>query len=174
MELQTREDIHAVCLFDNMESAAELQKIVYEHLPPVKNKPLIFGEQFIMNSNDDIIGIMDKMLLSSTDISFDEAFKIVNGLDGIFIPAHIDRDSFGILQSIGFIPDYLDIRTLECYSDNKIDDLVKMGIVSKNYRFIKSSDAHYLHQILEREEALRINLKEKDITPRSILNWLMV
>jgi hypothetical protein len=117
---------------------------------------------------------MDKMLLNSADISFDEAFKIVRGLNGAFIPAHIDKESYGLLYSIGFVPDYLDIKTLEYFSINKIKNLIKAGRLSEKYKFIKSSDAHYLHQIHEREDAVKIKINEDEDLVKHILDYLNI
>lgn len=166
MELQTKEDIHIVCLFSSIEKAYDFQEYVYKHLPSIKNRPDIFGDQIIFDSSDKIIGHNEKMLLSSTDISFDEAFEVVKGLGGLFIPAHIDRDSFSILYSLGFIPDYLDIKVLEYCSEENKKLLFNRGMISNRYRYIKSSDAHYLHQILEGDEAIGIeNIhSENDVT----------
>lgn len=157
MELQTREDIHAVCLFNSMDKAYAFQDYVYKHLPDIKNRPDIFGEQIVFDKDDNIIGYNERMLLTSTDISFDEAFEAVKNLDGVFIPAHVDRKSFSILYSLGFIPDYLPIKLLEYHSEESIKNLIKKGILIDKYKYIKSSDAHYLHQILEMDEAIRIN-----------------
>ena len=37
MEVQTREEVHLVCLFDTLEQAGRWQDDVYGHLPPLKN-----------------------------------------------------------------------------------------------------------------------------------------
>lgn len=157
MELQTKEDIHVVCLFNSMDSAYTFQEYVYKNLPDIKNRPDIFGEQILLDMEDNIIGYNDKMLLSSTEISFDGAFDEVKKLNGLFIPAHVDRDSYSVLYSLGFIPDYLNIKLLEYHSEENKELLIKRGMLSNEYRYIKSSDAHYLHQILELEKAVRIN-----------------
>lgn len=156
MELQTKEDIHVVCLFNSMEKAYAFQEYAYKHLPDIKNRSDIFGEQLLFDKDDNIIGNNDKMLLSSTNVSFDEAFDAVKELDGLFIPAHVDRDSYSVLTSLGFVPDYLDIKLLEYYSEDNKKLFIKMGMLLDRYKYIKSSDAHYLHQILERDGAIKI------------------
>ncbi len=156
MELQTREDIHVVCLFNSLEVANTFQEFVYKYLPPIKNRADIFGEQLLFDKYDNISGVNDRMLLSSSEISFDDAFEKVKKLNGLFIPAHVDRDSYSVLCSLGFVPDYLDIKLLEYHSNKNLELLLNNGILSKRYKYIKSSDAHYLHQILERDEAICI------------------
>jgi PHP family Zn ribbon phosphoesterase len=169
MELQTREDVHVVCLFKTIQDAFIFQEYAYEHLPHIENNERIFGKQVIYDSYDNIIAYKKRMLLTSVDISFDEAYKRVKELNGVFIPAHIDRESFGIISSLGFIPDYLDIRTLEYFSKDTLDEYIKCGFIKETYRFIKSSDAHYLGDILERNNEIEV----EDLSVEGILNSLL-
>lgn len=156
MELQTSEEVHVICLFKNIDSALEFQNIVYSHLPELHNNPQIFGEQNVMDSEDNVLTINNRMLLTSTSLSFDESFKIVQDLDGVFIPAHIDRQSYSVIFNIGFIPDYLPIYSVEYHSKTALDKLLMSGIVKHSYNFIHSSDAHYLEDILEKEQFIDI------------------
>lgn len=174
MELQTKEDIHVVCLFNSIEKAFVFQEHVYKHLPNLKNRPEIFGEQIIFDKNDNIIGYNEKMLLTSTEISFDMAYEAVRSLNGVFIPAHVDRDSFSVIYSLGFIPEYLDIKLLEYNSKECLELLFKRGILDNRYKYIKSSDAHYLHQILEMDEAIAINNLYSKNNIQDILKQLQI
>lgn len=170
MELQTREEIHVVCLFGDIKKAHKFQEIVFKHLPNIKNRSDIFGEQLILDTEDNIIGHNDRMLLSSVDLSFDEAFELVKSLGGYFIPAHIDRDSYSIFVNLGFIPDYLDIKTLEYYSREAMEKLISRGKLSSKYKFIKSSDAHYLEQICEQNEGTVFQIDKEIVTIEDVLN----
>jgi len=38
MELETREEVHLVCLFPGIDEALDMQKIVYNALPDIKNR----------------------------------------------------------------------------------------------------------------------------------------
>ena len=104
MELQTREDIHSLCLFDTLEQIEALQKIVDATLPKIQNQPDHFGEQFVVDETGDFIRTESKLLITSSSLSLDQAFKIVQDLNGLFIPAHINRKTFGLIESLGFIP----------------------------------------------------------------------
>jgi PHP family Zn ribbon phosphoesterase len=161
IELQTKEDIHIVCLFRNIYEAYIFQEYVFSHLPPIDNNENLFGAQLILDRDDNIIGKNPKLLLTSANITFDEAFFKVQELNGAFIPAHVDKESFSVISNIGFVPEYLPIGTLEYHSQNQLNSMIKRGIIKNYYNFIKSSDAHYLEQILERE--FYLNLSEKNI-----------
>ena len=55
MELQTREEVHLLCLFDTLEQLAAWQSLVDEHLPPLENDIEYFGEQFVVDADGDFI-----------------------------------------------------------------------------------------------------------------------
>lgn len=168
MELQTREEVHVICLFPDIESALEFQEYVYSKLPPLKNNEKLFGEQLVIDADDEIIGHNDRLLLSSADLTLRDAFNKVNELNGAFIPAHIDRDAYGIINALGFIPDDLPISTLEYRKKEGLQRLVDSGIVAKCYNFIQSSDAHYLQDISEQENSMEVN----ELNPIIVINKL--
>lgn len=163
MEVQTREDIHVVTLFEDINLALEFQEYIYSGLPEVKNTEEVFGEQLVLDENDNIIRSNDRMLITSVKYSIDDVFKEVSYLHGTFIPAHVDKQGYSIIYNLGFIPENLNISILEYSSKYKLQNLIKAGILKNKYRFIKSSDAHNLGDILERETFLQVsgnNIKE--------------
>ena len=168
MELQTREEVHVVCLFPDIEAALIFQDYVYSKLPPLKNNEKLFGEQLVLDRNDEIVYHNDRLLLSSADMTLRDAFNKVDELNGAFIPAHIDRDAYGIINTLGFIPDVIQIRTLEYKSAEGLRRLINSGIVKDAYNFIHSSDAHYLQDISERQNEMEID----ELTAINIINKL--
>ena len=76
MELSTAEDIHLVCLFEELSDAMAFDKVVNEHLMPIKNRPEIFGNQIITDGEDEPIGEEETLLISSTDLPIDEALEL--------------------------------------------------------------------------------------------------
>lgn len=157
MELQTREDVHVVCLFGALEEAMKFQEFVYEKLPPLKNNVNLFGDQLILDKEDNVVGHNERLLLTAADLTLNDALEKVNELNGAFILAHIDRDSFGIIYTLGFIPNDLTVATLEYSSKESLKKLIDSGLVEPRFNFIHSSDAHYLENILERENFLEID-----------------
>ena len=77
MELQTREEVHLLCLFDRLEQAEEWQKVVDSFLPQRSNNPEFFGEQFIVDASGDFIRREERLLIVSVDIGLDEAVSQV-------------------------------------------------------------------------------------------------
>ncbi len=49
MEVQTREEVHVICLFDHTEDAREWQKFIWLHLPDLPNREEFFGAQYVVD-----------------------------------------------------------------------------------------------------------------------------
>lgn len=144
MEVETREEIHVVCLFMDIDSVYNVQNTVYERLPQMPNNRKIFGEQMLFDEDDEVIGRNDRLLSFASDISIDELVQIVRDCGGVVIPAHIDRPSYSIISNLGIIPDYLNLTTLEVSRHNAIDEYVKKYT---NSHILQNSDAHDLGYI---------------------------
>lgn len=162
MELETREEIHMVCLFPSVEAALNMQDMVYKYMPLLKNRQEIFGEQHILTSEDLVKSHLDRMLLTAADISLEDAFRRVYEFGGIAIPAHIDRASFSIISNLGQIPEEIGFKFLEISRYCILNDIIKNNDYLKRYNIIRSSDAHTLGDIFERESFLE--LEEKSLS----------
>jgi len=168
MEVETMEEIHIVCLFPGIEEALYVQEIVYDSLPQLKNRVDIFGEQLIMNENDEIIGNVDRLLLTATNLGVEDIFRIMKKVGGVALPAHADRESYGIIARLGAIPDYLDIKYLEISSTCSQYQFEEQNGITGKYGIVRSSDAHSLGSILERESFLEMD----EISVRGLLDVL--
>ncbi len=151
MEVQTKEEVHILCLFKRMEGAMKFAEIVYNSLPNIKNNEEIFGRQLIFNNLDEIVAKEDKLLLSSTVLSVNDVFILVRGLGGICIPAHVDRQGFSIITNLGFIPPDLKVKTIEISKKSTPETVLRKYPFLNKFKYIVSSDAHYLQDISERE-----------------------
>ena len=146
MELTTSEDIHVVCLFEDLSDALRFDEYVDRHRLHIKNKPDIFGNQHIMDADDSIIGEIGDLLINATDISVEDVAPLVADFGGVCYPAHVDRDANGIVAILGTIPKDVGFNYFE------IRDRSLIGEFSERYgippeRFIVSSDAHDLGSI---------------------------
>lgn len=154
MELTTREEAHMLCYFPDVESCRNFGRFIYDHLPPIPNRPEFFGQQQIMNSQDEEIGQEEKLLISALDLGFEECEKLIHRHGGLCVPAHINRGSSGVLNALGFLPSGAVYDALE------VSDAVPApGVDLAAYRILKSSDAHYLENMLE--PTFTVDVKER-------------
>ncbi|HHX50974.1 MAG TPA: PHP domain-containing protein [Clostridia bacterium] len=147
MEVQTREDVHLICLFDTVEKLFCLQEIVNKTLPGVKNRAEYFGEQLIVDEKGKVTGVEKRLLLNSLNLSIDETVVEVVRLGGICIAAHVDRQAFGLLGVLGFIPPELPLAALELSRREAVAGLYRTYGDLKGYPLIFASDAHYLADV---------------------------
>ena len=159
MELTTREEVHVVCLFAELEGAMAFDRYVYERLLPIPNREEIFGKQQIYDEEDRICAVEPLLLISAADISFDEAGELAGRFGGVMFPAHIDKGSNSLLANLGFIPPDSSFRTAELSDMRRLHDLRRQHPYLEGCRILCSSDAHYLEQIHEPE--LRLAVRER-------------
>jgi PHP family Zn ribbon phosphoesterase len=157
MELTTAEDIHVICLFPGLDSAMRFDAIVEDRLVKVKNKAAIFGNQFILDENDEKIGEEEYLLINATTIDLEEAFSTVRSLGGVCYPAHIDRESGGLIAVLGDFPEEPSYTAFELNFKDSLDDYTARYPVIKDKNFVVSSDAHNLWSISEAENSLIID-----------------
>lgn len=144
MEVQTKEEIHLVCLFPELEAAMEWGRTVRAFLTPLKNKTTYFGQQIILDKHGKPCGEEEILLLNSIALSLEETVVQVRRLGGVIYPAHIDRPAFSILSQIGFLPAEPTFSFLEI---SPRAPLAKMRQEYPGHNLIRASDAHYLNQI---------------------------
>lgn len=164
MEITTSEEVHALCLFPDIESAEDMDNYVRSKMSGIKNQPEIFGRQLIMNAEDEIVGEEENLLINAVNIDIYEASAETKKRGGLFIPAHIDKSSYSVTANLGFLPPDLYVDGLEITAKG----LEKYSEMYSEYGIITDSDAHYLGNISEKENCL--NAENKTI--QKILEFL--
>ncbi len=150
MEVQSKEEVHLLCLFDTVEQVLGWQEVVYAHLPPLKNKEDVFGPQFVVDATGDFLRYNERLLLTSVSLSVEEVAREVHSRKGLCIAAHIDRPAFSLLANLGFVPPDSHFAALEISRHARADDMRQQNPSLAGYAFISSGDAHQLDQISDR------------------------
>lgn len=147
MELSSAEDIHLVCLFPELEQAMAFDKEIESHLPNIKNRPEIFGEQIITDGDDEPIGSEDKLLITATDLWAEEAIALARSFGAHVRPAHIDRTSNGMISILGDVPVEYGFNFVEFNDRGNTEEYFKSYPSIADTSVIVSSDAHHLWDI---------------------------
>ena len=168
IEAQSHEECHIICLFTRLENALSFSKEIYALLPPVKNVPEKTGDQVYVDENDDILGEVEKYLITSIDLGLDELAEKAIQAGALIIPAHVDRAAFSLTSQLGFIPDgpwdALEVVRMP-QNDQDCD--------TREYHLTTSSDAHYIEHIGRRAFDLDIAndtllLQDGTVNPETI------
>ncbi len=144
IELQTREEVHLLCLFDTLEQLVTWQMEVDDALPPLLNCAETLGEQFVVDAAGDFVRRVERMLLVSANIVLENAVARVNALGGLAIPAHIDRLANGLIALLGFVPPHLCVAALELSPNVSCDAARARFHLPEDAALVRSSDAHCL------------------------------
>jgi PHP domain/PHP-associated len=144
LEVTSREEVHILALFDEMEAALSLQEQVYSFLPG-ENDEGVFGLQVIASADDDVLGTIGRFLAGATVLSLEDVVGAVHALRGLAVASHVDREGFGIIGQLGFIPDGLPLDALEVSRRLTIEEGRRAFGASRP--LVTGSDAHTLEEI---------------------------
>ena len=154
MELQTREEVHLLCLFDTLEQAAEWQTKVDALLPDTSNNIEFFGEQFIVDATGEFVRRENRLLINSVAIGLENAAGLVRSLGGLAIPAHVDRKANGLLANLGLVPPGFDALEISRHITPR--EAAEKYPQLRGYPLLQSGDVHLLDGFLG---SLELNLE---------------
>ena len=157
MELSSAEDIHFVCLFPELEQAMAFDKEIESHLPDIKNRADIFGNQLILDGDDEQIGTEEKLLITATDLWAADAIALARSFGAHVRPAHIDRTSNGIISILGDVPKEYGFNFVEFKDKENIGSIFRDYTSLEGCSTVVSSDAHHLWDINEAEHYFEID-----------------
>lgn len=157
MELTTSEDIHIICLFEKLDDAMSFDKEVEKHRVLVQNRPEIFGKQQILDEEDRVVGEEEFLLINATNISVENVSEVVSSFGGICFPAHIDRESNGIVSVLGNFPEDYDFNCYEIYNADSYDEYEKQFPHLKSKLRLIGSDAHFLWDIRDAKDYIELD-----------------
>jgi hypothetical protein len=148
MEVQSREDVHLITLFEHLDQLEAWQEQVDRSLPYLPNQPEFFGEQFVVDETGDFIRSEPRLLLTSTNFSIDEIFDRASAMGGVVIPAHVERFSFGLFPTLGLISEKWQLLALEISRHITPEKAIARFPALRNYELVQDGDVHQLEDFL--------------------------
>ena len=147
MELQTREEIHSLCIFDTFEQVFAFFETIKDSFTTLRNNPDFFGEQFVVDASGEFIRREERLLISSSSLSLKAAWDEVSRHNGLLIPAHVNRTAFGLLPVLGFIPQDIPIEIIEISKHISPEKVISQYPGLSKYHLMQGGDAHLLEDI---------------------------
>jgi predicted metal-dependent phosphoesterase TrpH len=139
MEITSREEVHILGLFQDQHQLQCLQDLVYDNLPG-ENDEDVFGPQTVVDQYDNVLGSTAKLLIGATSFTLEQTVNAIHDCGGLAIASHIDRERFGLVGQLGFIPDGLPLDAVEVSP--------RSSVTSWNpFPVVRFSDAHSLNDI---------------------------
>jgi 3',5'-nucleoside bisphosphate phosphatase len=161
MEFCTAEEIHLLCLFPSIEAGKAFEAEACEADGVPLNRPDVFGDQRLMDEQDEWTGTERRMLLAASGYGVDEALRLLSALGGVAVPAHVDRDSFSMTASLGLVPPAYGFRVAEISRRADASAVRRIHPELENVVFLVNSDAHHLWDISDSGQTVR--LRERSV-----------
>lgn len=177
VEIQTSEEIHLLAYFDDPDKAMEFDIILYGALLPIPNDADFFGDQVVIDADENIVRIEERALSNSVLWNLEETLVIVEKYDGFCIPAHIDAGANSIISQLGFLPQDIQFPVLGITSGLIIANYLDEHPEMKGSSFLRASDAHYLSDLgcgsslieVEEPTVTELVMASKHISDRKII-----
>jgi PHP family Zn ribbon phosphoesterase len=144
MEVATAEEAHCLAVFDTLDQAAAMTESCYAALPKRVNQPEIFGYQAVVDADDNVEELEWRLLGAPTRLPLCDTGVRVHELGGLFIAAHIDRPVFSVTSQLGGLAGDEGFDAVEL---SRHADVAVWAGKTAGLPFIRSSDAHYTHDI---------------------------
>lgn len=168
MEFCTNEEIHLLTLFPTLDALAAFERQIVAAGPVPPNRIEIFGEQLLCDRDDEVVGTVSRMLLAAGPWGTDEAIERIRRLGGFVVPAHVDRDSFGMIAVLGAIPEDYGFTVMELSASAEEASFRALHPSLAALRVLRNSDAHRLWEISEPIRQLPVERGSVD----QFWNWL--
>ncbi|MGB9681917.1 MAG: PHP domain-containing protein [bacterium] len=162
IEITSREEVHILGIFSTIEDAYKIEKVIHNNLSVSYNKDYIF-DQLVVDEEANFLRYEEHFLLGATSLTIEEIVALIHSLGGIAIPAHIDRESFGLIYTLGFFPTDLNVDAVEISKFATKEKIVSLKeMLSPDMPIIFSSDAHFLEDFIKPRTVL--SLEERSFT----------
>ena len=146
-EVTTKEEVHCLAFFENIDALSTFQEFLDDSLPNIPNNPSLFGYQIQVDENEIIVYEEKKLLTNAISKSIGEVEVMVHSLDGLFIPAHIDKMKNSLYSQLGFLPEDLKAEALEISRVSSFQQFLEGHPEIEKFPLIRCSDAHFPDQI---------------------------
>jgi anti-sigma regulatory factor (Ser/Thr protein kinase) len=98
--------------------------------------------QVVANEHAEVMGFNDHLLSGATTLTVDGVVAAIHAVDGLAVASHVDREGFGIIGQLGFIPVGLPLDALEVSPRTSLPLARATFAPMGEYPILCSSDAH--------------------------------
>ena len=110
-----------------------------------------------MDCDDEVVSEEEDLLINATEMDLECAYDTVTSLGGVCYPAHIDRESGGIISMLGTFPESPDYTSFELNDAASLAAHLERYPALRKMRHVVSSDAHNLWSMREADAAVELD-----------------
>lgn len=161
VEITTAEDIHMICLFPTYDKLVDFfGNIKYRDIVSRSRHKY---QQIIYDEDDQPCGEIERTLYAACTQSEQEVFNLAKECEGIAVPAHIDRDMYGMILVLGTVPAYYPTVEISYASD-----LEEYQLYVDRFNILRNSDGHHFESI----GMLGSTIDLDECTPKALIDKL--
>ena len=146
-EVTTREEVHCLAYFADPAELVQFQEYIERYLPCIAYLPEQFGYQAVVDRDEKIIRMVDEYLNVGLNQTIEQVEQEVHRLGGLFVPAHVERQMFGIFGQLGFVPATLHCDAMGIMPRSAEAEVRSRFRIAAGMSLIQASDAHSLDEI---------------------------
>ncbi|NLZ18333.1 MAG: PHP domain-containing protein [Desulfobulbaceae bacterium] len=146
-EVTTAEEVHCLAFFEQSGQLQAFQQYLEEHIVQIPDPDGQLGDQPVVDREENVVEIIPYWLPAALRQGISAVQRKVVSLNGLFIPAHINRPANGIMAQLGFLPPDLSCTALEFFGKARTTAIRQAYCLPPHISLISSSDAHFPEQI---------------------------
>jgi PHP family Zn ribbon phosphoesterase len=148
-EITTKEEVHCLVFFETEEQLMLFQQYIETNITFIPNPDGHFGYQPVVDEHDNITELVPHYLHAALKTGIDQLRQFVKSMNGLFIPAHVDRPANGLFSQLGFLPPGLNPDALGISKFSPKKYVIEHHNLPSELTLIRNSDAHFINQIGE-------------------------
>lgn len=146
-EVTTAEEVHCLAFFEREQQLLDFQHYLEEKILRIANPDGQLGDQPVVDEDENIVDMIPYWLPAALQTGISAIQQKVAALNGIFIPAHINRPVNGLFAQLGFMPPDLQFDALEFTGQTTAQAVRAAYQLGPELTLISNSDAHFPEQI---------------------------
>ena len=147
VEVTTAEEVHCLAFFEHESQLLDFQQYLEEKILRIANPDGQLGDQPVVDAEENIVAMIPYWLTAALQSGISAIQQKVFALNGMFIPAHINRPANGLFAQLGFIPPDLQFDALEFTGQTTAQAVRAAYHLGPELTLISNSDAHFPEQI---------------------------
>ncbi|MDY0150916.1 MAG: PHP domain-containing protein [Candidatus Cloacimonas sp.] len=147
VEIQSAEEIHVLAYFDDSAAAQAFDAELHSSLFPLENDADFFGDQVIIDENENILRVEQTALINSSSWDLSMVVDRVQAFGGLAVPAHVDASVNSILSQLGFMPEEPEFALFGITARLDVCAWLSEQPYFAAKSLLRASDAHYLADI---------------------------
>ena len=147
VEVTTVEEVHCLAFFEREQQLLDFQQYLEEKILRIANPDGQLGDQPVVDTEENIVAMIPYWLTAALQSGISAIQRKVFALNGIFIPAHINRPANGLFAQLGFIPPDLQFDALEFTGQTTAQAVRAAYHLGPELPLISNSDAHFPEHI---------------------------